>query len=173
FGWAGSRSSGDGFRPRPSPRSGARQLRRGRSSSELPLRPARCAGVPEGGNGAWAKPAPPLNVVSASADDAARPLRGRAGGRKRRTGKARTPFNIVAASGDDAARPFSCSYASHGRAGTVPNGDCPIKRLLGKTPAESVRVRVVLGAVGGIEVAVPAQDPDEDVPLGSPGACEL
>ena len=39
-GWAGPRSSGDGFRPRPSPRSGARCTRRGRSSSELPLRPA-------------------------------------------------------------------------------------------------------------------------------------
>ena len=37
---AGLCSSGGGFRPRPSPRSGARFNGRGRSSSELPLRPA-------------------------------------------------------------------------------------------------------------------------------------
>ena len=37
---AGLRSSGIGFRPRPMPRSGARFNWRGRSSSELPLRPA-------------------------------------------------------------------------------------------------------------------------------------
>ncbi len=38
---AGPRSSGVGFRPRPAPRSGAWFNRRGRSSSELPLRPAQ------------------------------------------------------------------------------------------------------------------------------------
>jgi len=37
---AGPRSSGAGFRPRPTPRSWAWFNRRGRSSSELPLRPA-------------------------------------------------------------------------------------------------------------------------------------
>src|SRR5262249_32834290 len=38
--WAGPCSSGDGFRPRPSPTVRSVVQRRGRSSSELPLRPA-------------------------------------------------------------------------------------------------------------------------------------
>src|SRR5437762_1805921 len=103
---AGSRSSGDGFRPRPSPRSGARHDGGGgrprsfpsgppplaaagrRVLSGAPAEPARllvssaqalttpppplAAAGRRVLNGAPAKPARLSNVVSASADDAAR-----------------------------------------------------------------------------------------------------
>ncbi len=89
---AGLCSSGDGFRPRPSPRSGARFNGRGRSSSELPLRPA-----------AFIRRTLPCSLTLAASR-----LRCSGGGpvglKDGRAGRARTASRSSSQDGDDATR---------------------------------------------------------------------